>query len=98
MAGYFEAKRAIKKIYFDANLARKRKDRRAINYAIYRLNELEQVIKNEYKLNDFGKYVLKKDIAQLHLILGSINWSDDEKKSERNTESGSSNPTGIENK
>lgn len=65
---YFDAKREIKKIYNLGVNAIARKDEKYINFLLLKLNELKGELKEKYKLNTHGSYVLRKDIDSLRFL------------------------------
>ncbi len=61
---YFDAKREIKTIYGLGVKAIRRKDTKYINFLISNLDKLKITI-DTANVNNFGKYVIKKDIRNI---------------------------------
>ncbi len=65
---YFDAKKELKRIYQLSNQALKSKNRMSINSLLSGLKELHESM-NDSNMDNFGKYLIGKEIKRLELRL-----------------------------
>jgi hypothetical protein len=69
MLTFFDAKRELKQIYALGLKAIKRKDAKYINYLLFNLEQLDKALIDKFKLDQFGRYVIGKEIKKMRAYL-----------------------------
>jgi hypothetical protein len=66
MESYFDVKRKLKQIYIQSQ-----KNPKHINYLVYELEDIKNALNDMNTLDSFGKYILSKEIKNLHYMLST---------------------------